>query len=162
MARRRACSAACDRPLTSPEKGAALGAAAGTGIGLVTGGSFGTVVGAGLIGGAVGYLGGTAVDSSRRESRHEDKLLLPPLRCLSLRLRPRRRLPPLNFEQAAYITCREAQAMNVEARKSLAIYLAEHSARYRGVAIPDDERGGSSPCWCAAAARWRPTPTCSR
>jgi len=49
---------------------------------------------------------------------------------------------PLNFEQAAYITCREAQAMNVEARKSLAIYLAEHSARYRGVAIPDDQRGG--------------------
>src|SRR6478752_1278056 len=49
---------------------------------------------------------------------------------------------PLNFEQAAYITCREAQAMNVEARKSLAIYLAEHSARYRGVAIPDDRRGG--------------------
>jgi len=49
---------------------------------------------------------------------------------------------PLNFEQAAYITCREAHAMNVEARKSLAIFLAEHSARYRGVAIPDDERGG--------------------
>ena len=49
---------------------------------------------------------------------------------------------PLNFEQAAYITCREAQAMNVEARRSLAVYLAEHSARYRGVAIPDDRRGG--------------------
>ena len=49
---------------------------------------------------------------------------------------------PLNFDQAAYITCREAHAMNVEARKSLAIFLAEHSARYRGVAIPDDERGG--------------------
>jgi hypothetical protein len=48
----------------------------------------------------------------------------------------------LNFDQAAYITCREAQAMNVEARKSLAIYLAQHSARYRGVAIPDDQRGG--------------------
>jgi len=58
--------AACDRPWSTPEKGAALGAAAGTGIGLVTGGSFGTVVGAGLIGGAVGYLGGAAVDSSRR------------------------------------------------------------------------------------------------
>jgi hypothetical protein len=57
---------ACDRPLTTPEKGAAIGAAAGTGIGLVTGGSFGAVVGAGLIGGAVGYLGGAAVDSSRR------------------------------------------------------------------------------------------------
>ena len=49
---------------------------------------------------------------------------------------------PLNFDQAAYITCREAQAMNVEARKSLAIYLAQHSARYRGVALPDDQRGG--------------------
>jgi hypothetical protein len=57
---------ACDRPLTTPEKGAAIGAVAGTGIGLVAGGSFGTVVGAGLIGGAVGYLGGVAVDSSRR------------------------------------------------------------------------------------------------
>jgi hypothetical protein len=48
---------------------------------------------------------------------------------------------PLNFEQSAYITCREAQAMNVEARKSLAVYLAEHSARYRGVALPDGEQG---------------------
>ena len=57
---------ACDRPWTNPEKGAAVGAAAGTGIGLVTGGPFGAVVGAGLIGGAVGYLGGAAVDSSRR------------------------------------------------------------------------------------------------
>lgn len=53
--------AGCDRPMSSGEKGAAVGAAAGTGIGLVTGGSFGQVVGAGLIGGAVGYLGGSAV-----------------------------------------------------------------------------------------------------
>jgi hypothetical protein len=36
-------------------EGAAVGAAAGTGIGLVTGSSFGGVVGAGLIGGATGY-----------------------------------------------------------------------------------------------------------
>ena len=57
---------ACDRPMTTPEKGAAIGAAAGTGIGLVTGGSFGTVVGAGLIGGAVGFLGGTAIDNRNR------------------------------------------------------------------------------------------------
>jgi hypothetical protein len=56
---------ACDRPWTTPEKGAAVGAAAGTGIGLVAGGSFGAVVGAGLIGGAVGYLGGTAIQNSR-------------------------------------------------------------------------------------------------
>ena len=54
-------TAGCDRPMSSGEKGAAVGAAAGTGIGLVTGGSFGTVVGAGLIGGAVGYLGGSAI-----------------------------------------------------------------------------------------------------
>ncbi len=49
---------------------------------------------------------------------------------------------PLNFDQAAYITCREAHAMKAEARKQLALFLAEHSARYRGVSIPDDDRGG--------------------
>jgi len=51
-------------------------------------------------------------------------------------------LTPVNFEQAVYVTCREAQAMPPEPRKQLAIFLAEHSARYRGVAIPDDDRGG--------------------
>ena len=59
-------AAGCDRPLNTPEKGAVLGGALGTGIGLATGGSFGQVVGAGLIGGAVGYLGGAAIDNSRR------------------------------------------------------------------------------------------------
>jgi hypothetical protein len=58
-------AAACDRPMTAGEKGAVAGGAIGTGIGLVTGGSFGTVVGAGLIGGAVGFLGGTAIDKSK-------------------------------------------------------------------------------------------------
>ena len=48
---------------------------------------------------------------------------------------------PLNFEQAVYVTCRDAQAMNVDARRSLAVYLAEHSARYRGVTVPDGEHG---------------------
>lgn len=48
---------------------------------------------------------------------------------------------PLNFDQAAYITCKEAHAMNGEARKALALYLAEHAARYRGVAIPDGPMG---------------------
>ena len=56
---------ACDRPLTTPEKGTIVGAAAGTGIAMVAGGSFGAVVGAGLIGGAVGYLGGTAIQNNR-------------------------------------------------------------------------------------------------
>jgi len=51
--------------MSTAQKGAVGGAALGSGIGLVTGGSFGTVVGAGLIGGAVGYLGGTAIQNSR-------------------------------------------------------------------------------------------------
>ncbi len=54
--------AGCNQPMTTPQKGAATGAALGTGIGLVTGGSFGQVVGAGLIGGALGYIGGSAID----------------------------------------------------------------------------------------------------
>lgn len=47
--------------MTTGQKGALTGAALGTGIGMVAGGSFGEVVGAGLIGGAVGYLGGSAI-----------------------------------------------------------------------------------------------------
>lgn len=51
--------AACQT--ASPEqKGAVVGAAAGTGIGLVAGGDFGEVLGAGLIGGALGYVVGGA------------------------------------------------------------------------------------------------------
>jgi len=46
-----------------------------------------------------------------------------------------------NFDQAAYVTCREAQAMKPEARQQLAIFLADHAARYRGVTVPNDERG---------------------
>jgi hypothetical protein len=50
-------------------------------------------------------------------------------------------MPPTNFDQAAYITCKEAHAMTPEARKTLAIYLADHAARYRGVSIPDGPLG---------------------
>lgn len=55
--------AGCDQfnNMTTGQKGAVTGAALGTGIGMVAGGSFGQVVGAGLIGGAVGYLGGSAI-----------------------------------------------------------------------------------------------------
>jgi hypothetical protein len=31
--------------------------------------------------------------------------------------------------------------MNVDARRTLAVYLAEHSARYRGVRVPDGDHG---------------------
>ncbi|MFZ5778595.1 MAG: hypothetical protein ACOY4R_00120 [Pseudomonadota bacterium] len=50
-------------------------------------------------------------------------------------------MPPLNFDQAAYITCKEAHAMTQPARRALAEYLAEHSARYRGVVIPEGPLG---------------------
>jgi hypothetical protein len=43
------------------QKGAVTGGALGSGIGMVAGGSFGQVVGAGLIGGAAGYLTGSAI-----------------------------------------------------------------------------------------------------
>ena len=47
--------------MSTGQKGAVAGGARGTGIGRVAGGSFGQVVGAGLIGGAVGYIGGSAI-----------------------------------------------------------------------------------------------------
>lgn len=50
----------CDN-MTTGQKGALTGAALGTGIAAVAGGSFGTVVGAGLIGGAAGYITGSAI-----------------------------------------------------------------------------------------------------
>ena len=61
-----AASLSCGCENMSPgQKGAVAGGALGTGIGMVAGGSFGQVVGAGLIGGAVGYIGGTAIGNNR-------------------------------------------------------------------------------------------------
>ena len=51
--------------MSTGQKGAVAGGALGTGIGMVAGGSFGQVVGAGLIGGAVGYIGGSAIGNSK-------------------------------------------------------------------------------------------------
>jgi hypothetical protein len=52
--------AGCEN-MSPGHKGAVTGAALGSGIGMVAGGSFGQVVGAGLIGGAAGYITGSAV-----------------------------------------------------------------------------------------------------
>src|SRR5215470_7346586 len=49
--------------------------------------------------------------------------------------------PTLTFERAVFITCREAHDMQPEARRALGYYLLEYSARYRGVTIPEDQRG---------------------
>jgi hypothetical protein len=57
--------AGCDQPLSTGQKGAIGGAAIGTGIGLATGGSFGAVMGGGLIGAGAGYLGGTLLENNR-------------------------------------------------------------------------------------------------
>jgi hypothetical protein len=48
---------------------------------------------------------------------------------------------PLTFDQAAYFTCREAQAMAPDARRAVATLLAEHAARRHGARIPDGEAG---------------------
>ena|ERR671913_1878168 len=48
---------------------------------------------------------------------------------------------PLTFDQAAYITCREAHAMAPDPRRAVATYLAEHAARRHGVRIPDGQAG---------------------
>ncbi|WP_395710564.1 hypothetical protein [Reyranella sp.] len=45
------------------------------------------------------------------------------------------------FDQAAYVTCREAQALQPNARRALATFLAEHVARKHGVVIPESEMG---------------------
>jgi hypothetical protein len=49
--------------------------------------------------------------------------------------------PALGFDQAAYVTCRQAQAMTPDARRALATFLAENSARRYGVTLPEDTRG---------------------
>ena len=55
-----ACLVAGCENMTPTQRGAVTGGALGTGIGLVAGGSFGQVVGAGLIGGAAGAIVGSA------------------------------------------------------------------------------------------------------
>jgi len=70
------------------------------------------------------------------------KILVAAAALLAASASAQAQVPPLNFDQAAYITCREAQAMQPEPRKMLALYLAEHVARHRGVAIPDGDAGG--------------------
>ena len=47
----------------------------------------------------------------------------------------------LTFDQAAYITCREAHAMSPDSRRAVATLLAEHAARRHGARIPDGQAG---------------------
>lgn len=68
------------------------------------------------------------------------KLLLGAGALLAVSTAAQAQTPPLNFDQAAYITCKQAHDMAPEARKSLAVFLLDHSARARGVVIPEDER----------------------
>jgi len=58
-----ACLVAGCEGMNPTQRGAVTGAALGTGIGMVAGGSFGQVVGAGLIGGAAGAIVGSATSN---------------------------------------------------------------------------------------------------
>jgi hypothetical protein len=69
------------------------------------------------------------------------KILVAVVAVLAASASAQAQVPPLNFDQAAYITCREAHAMQPQARQALATYLADHAARYRGVVIPENEQG---------------------
>ena len=46
-----------------------------------------------------------------------------------------------SFDKAAGVTCEQAAAMAPSERMSLAVFLAEHAAKNRGVTLPTDERG---------------------
>ena len=52
--------------MTTSQKGALTGSALGAGIGMVAGGTFGQVVGAGLIGGAAGYITGNVIEDNKK------------------------------------------------------------------------------------------------
>ena len=69
------------------------------------------------------------------------KILVAAAALLAASVSVQAQVPPLNFNQAAYVTCREAHAMQPQARQALAVYLADHAARYRGVVIPENEQG---------------------
>jgi hypothetical protein len=69
------------------------------------------------------------------------RIALPLLALSALTTWAQAQSPTLNFTQAAYVTCKEAHAMAPDARRALATFLAEHSARRHGVTIPDDDRG---------------------
>lgn len=47
----------------------------------------------------------------------------------------------LTFDNAAYITCREAHTMPPDQRIALSVFLANHAAQRRGVTIPDGAQG---------------------
>lgn len=69
------------------------------------------------------------------------KIILAAAALLAASVSAQAQTSPLSFDQAAYVSCREAQNMQPEPRKRLALYLAEHAARHRGVAIPDGDQG---------------------
>ena len=69
------------------------------------------------------------------------KILLAAGALLAAATAAQAQMAPPNFEQAVYVTCKEAHAMQPESRKALAVFLAEHAARHRGVLIPDGTEG---------------------
>jgi hypothetical protein len=44
------------------------------------------------------------------------------------------------FDEAVYVTCREAEAMDKEQRVDLVMNLADHAAEHHGIRFRDDEK----------------------
>lgn len=49
---------------------------------------------------------------------------------------------PMTFEQAAYVTCAEAERMSSEQRTNIGLFLAENAAMHYGVTLKDSEQTG--------------------
>lgn len=48
--------------------------------------------------------------------------------------------PPVPFEDAVYLTCREAEDMEAQKRVALVRFLAEHAGNRHGVRFRDEDR----------------------
>ena len=127
--------------MTTGQKGAVTGAALGTGIGIVAGGSFGQVVGAGLIGGAAGYAPAAPSAAGNPEACHELQDLGHRQWLAYRRYRSARPATAYILRPGRLCNLPGSPGHVARSAQTLAGYLAEHAAQFRGVTIPNDDRG---------------------
>lgn len=48
----------------------------------------------------------------------------------------------MSFEEAAYVTCLDAQQMSEQQRRNIGTFLAENAARHYGISLHDSEQTG--------------------
>ena len=51
----------------------------------------------------------------------------------------------MSFEEAAYVTCLDAQQMSEQQRRNVGMFLAENAARHYGISLHDSEQTGVEP-----------------